>query len=140
MKKKTLLLVDESFVPLAQRTIVLYWRLSDFRRRSYQDLAVGNAIPIFWQQQQIDHKSQQELMGLDVIIKLDRKDILFPKLFWPTVRKVVIVIKKNCWNLRLKAQNLQIFWDYYWHDFVSKRSIFQTFWKLHCCTKPLFFC
>ena len=60
---------------------------TDFRRRSYQDLAVGNAIPIFWQQQQIDHKSQQELMGLDVIIKLDRNGILFPKIFWPTVRK-----------------------------------------------------
>ena len=36
-------------------------------------------------------------------------DILFPKLFWPTVRK-------NCstkifWNWRLNAENLQTFWD-----------------------------
>ena len=77
---------------------------TDFRR-SYQDLAVGNAIPIFWQQQQIDHKSQQELMGLDVIIKLDRNGILLPKLFWPTVRK-------NCSSDREKAENLQIFWDH----------------------------
>ena len=35
--------------------------------------------------------------------------ILLPKLFWPTVRKIVLVIEKNFWNLRLKAENLQIF-------------------------------
>ena len=36
--------------------------------------------------------------------------ILLPKLFWPTVRKKnVLVIEKNFWNSRLKAENLQIF-------------------------------
>ena len=33
--------------------------------------------------------------------------ILLPKLFWPTVRKIVLVIEKNFWNSRLKAENLQ---------------------------------
>ena len=33
-----------------------------------------------------------------------RNGILLPKLFWPTVRKIVLVIKK-----RLKAENLQKF-------------------------------
>ena len=40
---------------------------------------------------------------------------LFPKLFWPSVRekncifftKIVLVIEKNFWNSRLKAENLQ---------------------------------
>ena len=38
--------------------------------------------------------------------------ILLPKLFWPTVRKNVIVIEKNFWNSRLKAKYLKIFWDH----------------------------
>ena len=39
-------------------------------------------------------------------------DILLPKLFWPTVRKKnVLVIKKNFWNSKLKAKNLQILWE-----------------------------
>ena len=38
--------------------------------------------------------------------------ILLPKLFWPTVRKIVLVIMKNFWNSRLKAENLQTFWDH----------------------------
>ena len=35
--------------------------------------------------------------------------ILLPKLFWPTAQweKIVLVIEKNVWNLRLKAENLQ---------------------------------
>ena len=31
--------------------------------------------------------------------------ILLPKLFWPTVRKIILVIEKNFWNSRLKAEN-----------------------------------
>ena len=38
--------------------------------------------------------------------------ILLPKLFWPTVRKIVLLIEKNFWNSRLKAENLQKFWDH----------------------------
>ena len=37
--------------------------------------------------------------------------ILLPKLFWPW-EKNVLVIKKIFWNLRLKAGNLQKFWDH----------------------------
>ena len=42
--------------------------------------------------------------------------ILLPKLFWSTVKKIVlviIVIKKNLRNSRLKAKKLQNFWDHY---------------------------
>ena len=36
--------------------------------------------------------------------------VLLPKLFWPTVRKKnVLVIEKNFWNSRLKAENLKFF-------------------------------
>ena len=42
-----------------------------------------------------------------------RNGILLPKLFWPTVRKkIVLVIEKNFWNSRLKAGNLQNSWDH----------------------------
>ena len=39
--------------------------------------------------------------------------ILLPKLFWPTVRKKnVLFMEKKFWNSRLKAENLQNFWDH----------------------------
>ena len=43
-----------------------------------------------------------------------RNGILLPKLFWPTYceKKIVIVIEKNFWNSRLKAENFQNFWDH----------------------------
>jgi hypothetical protein len=34
------------------------------------------------------------------------KCILFPKFFLPNVKKIVLVIKKNFWNSRLKAENM----------------------------------
>ena len=40
-----------------------------------------------------------------------RYGILLPKLFWPTMRKIVLVIEKNFWNSRLKAENLQKVWN-----------------------------
>ena len=56
-----------------------------------------------------------------------RNGILLPKSFWPTVRKekIVLVIEKNFWNLRLKANNLQIFWDH-WNN-IFKQWKFRTF-------------
>ena len=47
-----------------------------------------------------------------LIVDASRNGILLPKLFWPTVRKIVLVIEKNFWNSRLKAENLQKFWDH----------------------------
>ena len=38
-----------------------------------------------------------------------RNGILLPKLFWPTVRKNVLVFEKNFCNSKLKAENLQNF-------------------------------
>ena len=49
--------------------------------------------------------------------------ILLPKLFWPTMRKNVLVIKKNFWNSKLKAENLKLFWDHY-RTIYSNRTIF----------------
>ena len=37
-------------------------------------------------------------------ILLNCNGILLPKLFWPTVKKNVLVIKKNIWNSRLRAR------------------------------------
>ena len=37
----------------------------------------------------------------------NRNGILLPKLFWPTVKKNVLVIEKDFWNLRLKSKTLQ---------------------------------
>ena len=34
--------------------------------------------------------------------------ILLQKLFWPTVRKIILVIEINFWNSRLKAENLNV--------------------------------
>ena len=46
--------------------------------------------------------------------KLQRKNgILLPKLFWPTVRKNCSSYQEKFWNSRLKAENLQTFWDHY---------------------------
>ena len=39
-------------------------------------------------------------------------DILLPKLFWPTLRKIVLVIEKIFWNWRMNTENLHKIWDY----------------------------
>ena len=41
----------------------------------------------------------------NIFFSLKGNGILLPKLFWPTVRKIVLLIEKNFWNLRLN------FWD-----------------------------
>ena len=41
-----------------------------------------------------------------------RNGNLLPKLFWPIWEKIVLMIEKNFWNSRLKAKNLQKFWDH----------------------------
>ena len=53
------------------------------------------------------------LLLMYLITMLEVNGILLPKLFWPTARKNVLVIKKNFWNSRLKAKNWQNFWDRY---------------------------
>ena len=55
-----------------------------------------------------------------------KNGILLPELFWPTLRKNVLVIEKNFWNSRLKAENLQNFWDH-WNNLFRQwkvRTIF----------------
>ena len=51
--------------------------------------------------------------------------ILLPKLFWPSVRKKILVIEKNVWNLRLKAENFQKFWKKF---FLITRTLFPHGW------------
>ena len=48
--------------------------------------------------------------------------ILFPKLFWPSVRIFFPVIEKNFWKSRLKAVTFQKFWDH-------KNNLFEQ-WKV----------
>ena len=43
------------------------------------------------------------------LLKNNKNGILLPKLFWPTVRKIILVIKKNFWNSWPSASNLQNF-------------------------------
>jgi hypothetical protein len=49
-------------------------------------------------------------MGKFYFIFSNKKNtcVLLPKLW----EKIVLVIEKNFWNLRLKAKNLQNFWDH----------------------------
>ena len=57
------------------------------------------------------HNSMSMLEPMLELKKLENKKlyisiingILLPKLFWPTVRKIVLVIEKNFWNSRLKS-------------------------------------
>ena len=43
--------------------------------------------------------------------------IFIPKLFWPTVKKNCSGDRENFWNSRLKAKNLQNFWDHLYNLF-----------------------
>ena len=47
---------------------------------------------------------------------------LLSKLFWSTVIKNVLLIEKNFWNSRLKAENLQNFWDHYNNFFQTVKG------------------
>ena len=46
-----------------------------------------------------------------------KNGILLPKLFWPTVRKNCFSDREKLLNSRLKAKNLQYFWDHYYNLF-----------------------
>ena len=46
---------------------------------------------------------------IDLILLAEMNGILLPKLFWPTVTKIVLVIDKNFWNSWPSASNLQNF-------------------------------
>ena len=47
-----------------------------------------------------------------VLLECFRNGILLSKLFWPTVRKNCSSVPENFWNSRLKATNLENFWDH----------------------------
>ena len=60
----------------------------------------------------------------------DTPGILLPNLLW---EKIVLVIKKNYWNSRQKAMNLQNFWktllgfrnmqDKYWSEYLVSKEL-----------------
>ena len=45
-------------------------------------------------------------------IKLPKMVLCYQNCFELICEKIVLLIEKNCWNLRLKAKNLQNFWDH----------------------------
>ena len=59
----------------------------------------------------IESLKEMESLGYK-LFHSDWCSILLPKLFWPTVRKNVLVVEEKIWNLRLKAENFQNFWDH----------------------------
>ena len=56
--------------------------------------------------------------------------ILFPKLFWPTVRKFCSSDREKIWTSRLKAENLQKFWDHYLEEFIRTVKGQTNFWNV----------
>ena len=59
------------------------------------------------------HNESKFIMMSHLHFHIGNIGILFPKLFWPNVRKkTVLVIKTIFWNLRLKAENLKNLWDH----------------------------
>ena len=61
-----------------------------------------------------------------------RNGSFLPKLFWPTVRKkIVLVIEKNIWNSRQKAKNLQKFWDQICSNSDRSEQFLVTEWFLN---------
>ena len=74
----------------------------DKEKTSYLDKVENNVI------EKIPIKAELEVKNLS------NHGILLPKLFWTTVRKIVLVIEKIFWNLKLivMTDNLQNFWDH----------------------------
>ena len=58
--------------------------------------------------------SKQDLHFIKIQPKKNqvKNGILLPKLFWLLWEKIVLVTEKNFSNSRLKAENLQKFWDH----------------------------
>ena len=56
-------------------------------------------------------KNQQENVRKMVFCYQNCSDLLW--------EKIVLVIEKNFWNSRLKAENLQKFWEYYLEQFIQ---------------------
>ena len=54
--------------------------------------------------------------------------ILLPKLFWPTVKKNVLVIKKNIWNSRLRARIWKKIVTCSWRFLLSNKLEQLEFW------------
>ena len=77
-----------------------------------------------------EEEAEEEDEEEEVIFRCLRIGILFPKLFWPTARNIVVVIEKNFWNLRLNAENLQKFWAHLeLEQFFRKVKGLHNFWK-----------
>ena len=72
-------------------------------------------------------KFSQVKVGVFKLQFLSKHGNLFPKLFWPTWRKIGTVIEIFFWNCRLKAKDLQNFRDYQNNSFKKwVRTIFET--------------
>ena len=101
-------------LPNTGHTIALHrasWVLSAIVRK--KKVFLINAIQLDWS---LAHFSFVFSFGTRPgrfdIAKMHHNGILLPKLFWPTVRKNCFSDREKVWNSRLKAKNLQNFWDH----------------------------
>ena len=86
----------------------------------WEDFLVYLGLSRFWFLSRfcLNKEGGQEFRSLEVRRKLITLKNIFPQTNWEVeknwyfVTKIVLVIKKIFWNSRLKAKNLQIFWDH----------------------------
>ena len=76
--------------------------LADFVRNSILRLENISSNPVGVRQ---EFQLKQITSAIVILDSWHRIGIFLPKLFWPTVRKKILMIQKNFWNSRLKAEN-----------------------------------
>ena len=81
---------------------------------------------LIWQEKMVFCCQNCSDLLWEQIVLVIKNGILLPKLFWPTVKKIVLEIEKNFWNSRPSASNVQKFWDH-WNNLFKQwkvRTIF----------------
>ena len=97
---------------ITQIIVSIYYRAHDMFSRIFQlrNLRIVSPIFLSWKRTNLLLVKKHIFFSVLSIWENKNNSILLPKLFWPIARKNVLVIEKIFWNLRLKAENLQIFW------------------------------
>ena len=92
--------------------ICLFSDLEAMEVKSSTSISALDAISEAPETEDVDMMSQVDILKKYLFFEKGN-GMLLSKLFWPTEReKNVLVIEKNFWILRLKAENLQIFLDH----------------------------
>ena len=94
---------------------IYYFSLN--RSAAHQDIKNSTLFPVIskrnWMAVTFFKKEKIIIMQMKIgILAYIVNGILLPRLFWTTVRKNVLLIEKNFWNSKLKAENLQTFWEH----------------------------